>query len=184
MRGISERTVLLRASAETPQGLKLATLEGRQGWNYVRTGDAQRLAKKVKAHNWQFIAITDRLMASGIGATPPKARGCALDRALGRLGEQVNAVEIICVQAIRYPWFCLARITLCAYRVQEDATLQKGAGMSGPVVPQTLLVSSDSAPLAFAGGSPHPLPPMVGRPKAHGNGQIPGRVKGMALLSS
>lgn len=116
MRGIKERTVLLRASAETPEGLKLAISEGRQGWNFLRAGDAQRLARKVKARKWQFVALLDRLTASGIGKTAPKARGCALDRALGRIDGQVNAVEVVRIQATSYPFFCLARITLSLSR--------------------------------------------------------------------
>ena len=43
MRIIAERNMLLRAKTALPDGLKLATDEFREGWEFVRTFDARRL---------------------------------------------------------------------------------------------------------------------------------------------
>ena len=46
MRNIAQLNVLLRVRAELPVGLKLATEEFYEGWNFVQSGDARQLEKK------------------------------------------------------------------------------------------------------------------------------------------
>ena len=47
MRNIAERKLLLRARVEVPAGLKLATREFREDWNFM-AGDASQLEKKIR----------------------------------------------------------------------------------------------------------------------------------------
>ena len=61
MRDIAELSLLLRVQAELPAGLKLTTEEFREGWNFVRAGDAHRLGVKIQARGWSFIKIADRV---------------------------------------------------------------------------------------------------------------------------
>ena len=65
MRDIAELSLLLRVQAELPAGLKLTTEEFREGWNFVRAGDAHRLGVKIQARGWSFIKIADGLRRIG-----------------------------------------------------------------------------------------------------------------------
>lgn len=54
MQTITELNMLLRAQAELPDGLNLATEEFHEGWKLLRTVNAQRLEKKIQTRGWNF----------------------------------------------------------------------------------------------------------------------------------
>ena len=120
MRNIAGLNMLLRARVELPAGLRLATDEFREGWNFV-TGDAGRLEKRIRLRGWNLIKSADRSLRSGVGETSQEAVGNALVHGLRRVREHFNVVEVDGIESTEYPWFFLARITLCPYRFQKDA---------------------------------------------------------------
>jgi hypothetical protein len=122
MRTIAEQNVLLRIRAELPVGLKLATHQFREGWNFV-TGDACRLEKRIRMRGWNFIKIADGALKSGVGETSQEAIASALKLALRRMSEHFNAVEVEHIELTKYPWFYLARVRVYPYRIQEGAAL-------------------------------------------------------------
>lgn len=122
-RKIAELNLLLRTAIELPIGLKLATEEFREGWNFARPGNAQRLGKKVKARGWNFIKIADGELRSGVGDTSQKAIASALKLALRRVSNHFNVVEVERIELTQYPWFFLARVRVYPYRIQESAVL-------------------------------------------------------------
>lgn len=123
MHTITARNVLLRERVELPAGLKMATDEFREGWNFLRTVHGLGLEKKIRARGWNFIRIATGELRSGVGATAQEAIACALKLALRRVSERLNAVEVEQVELVRYPWFFLARVKVYAYRIQESAVL-------------------------------------------------------------
>ena len=123
MRTIAELNVLLRARAELPVGLKVATEEFREGWNFMRSGGAQRLEKKIRTRGWNFIKISDGSLRSGVGDTSQEAIASALKLALRRVSTHFNAVEVEHIELTKYPWFFLARVRVYPYRIQQGAAL-------------------------------------------------------------
>jgi hypothetical protein len=118
---IEELSVLLRAKIELPVNFKLATEEFRDGWIFARTTNAQRLEKKIVNRGWNFIKIGDDSLRSGIGDTSQEAIARALSVALRQLHDHFNALEVRHIELTQYPWFCLARVSVCPYRIQRDA---------------------------------------------------------------
>jgi hypothetical protein len=123
MRTIAELNMLLRARIELPEGMKLATEQFREGWNFVRTGDAPRLKMKIQARGWNFIKIADGSLRSGVGDTSQQAISSALKLALRRVNEHFNAVEVEHIELTQYPWFFLARVRIYPYRIQQGAVM-------------------------------------------------------------
>jgi hypothetical protein len=121
MRSIAEYNMLLRAQIELPSGLKLATEEFREGWNFVRSGGASRLERKIGRHGWHFIRISGESLQSGVGETSQQAIARALKLALRSLSEHFNALEVGRIYLTTYPWFCLARVEIHPYRIQKAA---------------------------------------------------------------
>jgi hypothetical protein len=121
MRIIAELNVLLRAPVALPAGLKLATDEFHEGWNFVRTVTAQRLEKKIRKRGWNFIKIEDSLLRSGVGDTSQDAIASALTLALRCVSHHFNGVEVERIMLTRYPWFVLARVRVYPYRIQQSA---------------------------------------------------------------
>jgi hypothetical protein len=123
MRIIAERNMLLRARTELPDGLKLATDEFREGWEFVRTFDARRLEKQIVLRGWNFIGIAEESLRSGVGETSQEAIASALKLALRRVSTHFNAAEVEHIELTQYPWFYLARVRVYPFRIQQGAVL-------------------------------------------------------------
>jgi len=123
MRTIAELNVLLRSRAELPIGMKLATEEFREGWNFMRSGDLGRLEKKIQTRGWNFIKIADGSLRSGVGETSQEAIASALKLALRHVSTHFNAVEVEHIELTKYPWFFLARVRVYPYRIQQGAVM-------------------------------------------------------------
>jgi hypothetical protein len=123
MRTIAELNLLLRAQVELPDGMKLATDEFHEGWNFVRAGNAERLKEKIQARGWNFIKVADGSLRSGVGDTSQEAIAGALKLALRHVSEHFNAAEVEHIELTQYPWFFLARVRVYPYRIQQDAVL-------------------------------------------------------------
>jgi hypothetical protein len=119
MRTIAELTILLRAQVELPTNLRLATDEFCEGWEFVRTGGVGRIERKIQARGWSFIKIEDGLLRSGVGPTSQEAIANALRLVLRRVSAHFNAVELKTIEVTQYPWFFLARVMMCPYRIQQ-----------------------------------------------------------------
>jgi hypothetical protein len=123
MRNIAESNIFLRGQVEVPNGLKLATVEFCAGWNYVRSADARRLGKKIHACGLNFTNSAYEAMKSGVGNSSQEAIANALTLTLRHVSESFNAVEVKHIELTQYPWFFLARVNVCPYRIQQGAVL-------------------------------------------------------------
>jgi hypothetical protein len=115
--------MLLRSGTELPDGLKLATDEFREGWEFVRSLDARRLENKIVLCGWNFIRIADESLRSGVGETSQEAIASALKLALRRVSAHFNVVEVEHIELTQYPWFFLARVRVYPFRIQQGAVL-------------------------------------------------------------
>jgi hypothetical protein len=138
MRTIAELNLLLRAETELPDGMKLATDEFHEGWNFVRTGNAPRLKEKIQARGWNFIRVADGSLRSGVGDTSQQAIADALRLALRHVSEHFNAAEVEHIELTQYPWFFLARVRVYPYRIQQDAVLTVAEEAEPMEVPERL----------------------------------------------
>jgi hypothetical protein len=126
MRTIAELTLLLRVRVELPEGFRLGTEKFRDGWSFSRSLDVSRLKKRVLKRGWSFIKIDDGHEGCGVGDTSQEAIASALKLALRRISEYFNAVEVGRIHLTQYPWFFLARVGVCPYRIQQ------GMGLPAP----------------------------------------------------
>jgi hypothetical protein len=158
MRKIAESNMLVQSRVELPHGLRMATEEFREGWNFTRSVDARRLQKRIQRHGWTLIKNSSGLERSGVGPTSQHAIAGALSLALRRLTAHFNAVEIEHIQLTQYPWFFLARVIVHPYRIQEGAALF----VSDDPIPVPVRARQRSQPLntavlhpLFANATPH-----------------------------
>jgi hypothetical protein len=123
MRNIAESNILLRGQVEAANGLKLATEKFCAGWNYVRSADARRLGKKIHACGLNLTNSAYEAMKSGVGSSSQEAIAHALTLTLRHVSESFNAVEVKHIELTQYPWFFLARVSVCPYRIQRGAVV-------------------------------------------------------------
>jgi hypothetical protein len=113
----------MRSGIELPDGLKLATDEFREGWEFVRSLDACRMEKQIVLRGWNFIRIADESLRSGVGETSQEAIASALKLSLRRISAHFNAAEVAHIELTQYPWFFLARVRVYPFRIQQGAVL-------------------------------------------------------------
>jgi hypothetical protein len=123
MRTIAELNILLRAQAELPDGLTMATDEFCEGWNFAPSLNALSLQMAILTHGWNFVRIADASLRSGVGETSQEAVASALRLAVRHICTYFNAVEVEHIELTQYPWFFLARIRVYPYRIQESAVM-------------------------------------------------------------
>jgi hypothetical protein len=148
MRNIAELNLLLRVRVELPAGLKLATEDFREGWSFVRSGDARQLGEKIQARGWSFIRIADGLLKSGVGETSQEAIAGALKLALRNVSAYFNAVEVDHIELTQYPWFFLARVRVNPYRIQQGVVLPvSDEAVTAPAAPRKRRLPPQAAEL-------------------------------------
>ena len=123
MRAISQSNMLLRARTELPDGLRIATDEFRDGWNFVQAVNARRLEEQIIERGWNCFKISQSSPKCGVGDTSQQAIARALKLALQKVSEHFNAAEIEHIELTQYPWVFLARVSVSPFRIQHDAIL-------------------------------------------------------------
>jgi hypothetical protein len=123
MHEIAVRSILLRDQVELPDGLQFATKASCEGWFLVRTIDATQLEELIVSSGWTFARLGDRALRVGVGETVKDAVAGALRLALHRVANCLNAVEVEQIELTQYPWFHMARLGICTFRIQQSAVL-------------------------------------------------------------
>lgn len=158
MRIIADASILLRTRVELPNGLKLATEEFQEGWEFVRRGKARGLKKKIQTLGWNFIKAGNNSQRSGVGDTSQEAIASALKLVLRRISDQFNTAEVEHIQLTQYPWFFLARVWVNPYRIQAGVSLPVADGVPHlPIATRERRLPAHSAALYPEFGSAMPL---------------------------
>jgi hypothetical protein len=138
---IAELTMLLREGTELPDDLKLATEEFREDWNFVLSGDARWLDKKIRRCRWYLLWIDEGSLRSGVGNTSQEAIAGALKLALRHVSARFNAAEVEHIELKQYPWFFIAKVKVYPYQIQQSAPLPVADGTLCPM-PAELIAST------------------------------------------
>lgn len=117
---ITELSVLIRVEAELPSWLVMKRDEFMDGWNIVQTRGASLLEKRIRRCGWHSIRIAGESLRSGVGESSQEAIACALKLLVHGFSEYFNAVEVRHVHLAEYPWFAIARLRVCPYRIQQS----------------------------------------------------------------
>jgi hypothetical protein len=123
MRAIAQSHILLRNRIQLPDGLRVATEDFREDWNFVRSANALRLGKQLTLHGWSFVRIADGPMRNGVGDTSQEAIASGLKLALRHISTHFNAAEVEHIELTQYPWFFLARVRVLPYIIRQGAAL-------------------------------------------------------------
>jgi hypothetical protein len=92
-----------------------------------------RLEKRILNHGWSFIKIGDGPQGCGVGDTSQEAIASALKLALRRTSGYFNAAKVARIHLTQYPWFFLARVGVCPYRIQQGVDLSMPDNVGWPL---------------------------------------------------
>jgi hypothetical protein len=132
MSELKELTVLLRASVELPMGTVIKTDAFLEGWNVARSLDLERLEKRMKSRGWQLTKVVDGFQRSGVGHSGQHAIANAVKLGLRAVDAHSNGAKVAQIKLSVYPWFCVAKVVLCPFRIEELSVM---CGASLPAIP-------------------------------------------------
>ncbi len=114
--------MFLRAECTLPEGLHLAQRRFNETWMSVEETPAT-LDFKVREAGWNFIWLKESCSRSAVAQTEEFAVAKALSRALKKIKRGFNAAELGALEVSKYPGCSVARVTLHAHQIQQDALI-------------------------------------------------------------
>jgi hypothetical protein len=115
--------MFLRTACMLPDGLALRQEQFCGTWMSVKDTMSSALDLKVRNAGWHFMWLEDAYSHRAIGLTAATAIDKAITRALNRVKGRFNAAELNSVRIFKYPGFQIAKITLRARHIQQQASL-------------------------------------------------------------
>jgi hypothetical protein len=115
--------IFLRAGCTLPDGLDLRQEQFCETWVSVDDTLSTMLDAKIRTAGWHFMWLDDGYSCHGFGLTEASAITKAITRALGQVKSRFNAAELESTKVSKYPGFQIAKITLHARQIQQQAYL-------------------------------------------------------------
>lgn len=115
--------MFLRTECVLPDGLDLIQERFCGTWMSVKDTMATALDVKVRNAGWHFMWLEDAYARFGIGRTATSAIDKAIGRALEGIKDRFNAAELNSISVSKYLGFRVAKITLYARQIQQQASL-------------------------------------------------------------
>jgi hypothetical protein len=114
--------MFLRTACALPEDFNLAQKQFSDTWTYVEATSAT-MDVKVRRSGWNFLWLKDAYSRLAFGQTESSAVMKALSRALKEIDSGFNAAEFDELKVSRYPGIRIARVTLHARHIQQEALL-------------------------------------------------------------
>lgn len=121
---MTPRSVFLRKECILPARLDPLRKPVDDSWTRVEEISASVFDTMIRQAGWHYMWVTPDCARRGIGTNSDAATNRALSRALRSIPRQFNAAELDSVRLIRYPGFCVAKVTLQARQIQEYTSLE------------------------------------------------------------
>jgi len=116
-------TMFLRTGCKLPNGLDLIQEQFCGTWMSVKDTMAATLDLKVRDAGWRFMWLVDVYAHFAVGRTATSAVDKAIAGALGRIKDRFNAAELDSVSVSKCLGFRLAKVSLYARQIQQQASL-------------------------------------------------------------
>jgi hypothetical protein len=120
---MNPHAMFLRETCALPDRFDLCQLRFCSHWMVVDGLTSYALDAKVRSGGWHFMWMVGSCCRRGLGWTEDKAVRRAVERALNKTSEQLNAAELDSVVVMKYPGFFVAKATLHPRQVQQNASL-------------------------------------------------------------
>ena len=121
-----QHSIFLRTGYLLPDELDL--VQEKFGETWMSVGDTLSVAVDVRVRKtgWHFVWLEDAYSRYGFDRTAESAISKAITLALNEVKVRFNAAELGSVSVSRYPGFQVAKVTLHARQIQQQASLGLG----------------------------------------------------------
>jgi hypothetical protein len=120
---VKPRSIYLRKECELPDGINLGQEQFCERWMSVDDAMSAALDVRIRNAGWQFMWFGGAYRCRGFGRTEESAVSRATILALNQLQSYFNAAELDAVRVTKYLGFQVAKVSLHARRIQQQASL-------------------------------------------------------------
>jgi hypothetical protein len=120
---VKPHVMFLRTACLLPDGLDLAPKRFSDAWMSVEETTSATMDLKVRGAGWHFLWLKDTYSRLAFAQTEALVVTKAVSRALKEIKGGFNAAEFDELVVSRYPGFRVARATLHARHIQQEALL-------------------------------------------------------------
>lgn len=120
---LNPHAMFVRAGSQLPRGLGLKQAQFGERWMSVEDLAAMTLDAAVRKLGWHFMWIANACSRLGCGGTDKAAIALAITRSLTNTPTRFNAAELGSVRVSRFFGLHVARATLHARHIQQNASL-------------------------------------------------------------
>jgi hypothetical protein len=115
--------MFLRTECMLPNGFDLRLEQFCETWMSVEDTMSTTLDERIQTAGWHFIWLEDAYCCSSVGLSEASAVAKAITRALNHVKSGFNAAELDSIKVSKWPGFRIAKITLHARQIQQQAYL-------------------------------------------------------------
>lgn len=120
---MKQHSIFLRAGCLLPDGLDLIQEKFGETWSSAGDTVASALDLRIRRAGWHFMWLEGTYSRRGFGRTAKTAISKAITLALNEVQVRFNAAELGSISVSRYPGFQIAKVTIHARQVQQQASL-------------------------------------------------------------
>ena len=120
---MKQHSIFLRTGCLLPDGLDLIQEEFDETWLSAGDTIASALDLRIRNAGWHFMWLEGTYSRHGFGRTAKTAISKAITLALNEVKDRFNAAELGSVSVSRYPGFQIAKVTIHARQIQQQASL-------------------------------------------------------------
>jgi hypothetical protein len=120
---VKQHSIFLRKGCLLPDGLDLMQEKFDETWLSAGDTIASALDLRIRNAGWHFMWLVGTYSRHGFGRTAKSAISRAITLALNEVKDRFNAAELGSVRISRYPSFQIAKVTIHARQVQQQASL-------------------------------------------------------------
>jgi hypothetical protein len=121
---VKPHVIFLRTACVLPDRLTLPKRQFSEEWMSLDETTSAALDAKVRSAGWHFIWLKEACSRLAAAQTESVAIAKALSRALKSIKRGFNAAEFDSLRVTKYPGFRVAKVTLHARHIQQDALLK------------------------------------------------------------
>jgi hypothetical protein len=144
---VKQHSIFLRTGCLLPDGLDLIQQGFDETWSSAGDTVASALDLRIRKAGWHFMWLEGTYSRHGFGRTAKSAISRAITLALNEVKDRFNAAELGSVRVSRYPGFQVAKVTIHARQVQQQASLSLVDEMSIRQFPVQQVFQLPGAPI-------------------------------------
>ena len=130
---IKAGTIMMKVGTIIPQSLRVETEPYSQGWEVIKSSDADAIDRDIRRADWNFFFLAASIHATALGYLGERTVRRAVERVLAEAeASKFNCLEITKVSSKQFLGFPCVYLSAHSRHIQKSPFLQELAERAGP----------------------------------------------------